>query len=248
MMRRFRWVLLGSALSAIVSLSGCNRDSDTRSVALDAEAPTQHQPVRTDAVPDPLPEQVPKAEDLSPATQPTIPIPEMPSAVVPAAEPIPVVTKPEESGTAALDPQGIDGVETLIAAQRDDIDQLKISQTEIHRLIENLRAELHRSIQARTKVRPISADPFNEDHSHSHVRTTHSRRRVKQVSPTPPFSVESVDSWGNEKHVVLRTPAGRLDLKVGEGYAGWIVQDDSDGTAASFRDPGGREARMAVTW
>lgn len=154
--------------------------------------------------------------------------------------PLPVATEsipiPEPAKVPPIDLQRIDGIETQIHVQREDLDNLKAGQIELSSLIESLRVELQRVTQPQAKLKPTSD------------RGAPSRRLEAIRSPAPPFLVESVDTWGSEKRIVVKTPQGRRELKSGDSYAGWTAQGGSDANHAAFRDPEGHAIRLGVTW
>jgi hypothetical protein len=76
----------------------------------------------------------------------------------------------------------------------------------------------------------------------------HLRRRRESRTPLPPpFSVESVNRWGDEQRIVIRADKHRFELKPGERYGGWMIES-TDGQAVTLLDRKGRRQRVNATW
>jgi hypothetical protein len=70
--------------------------------------------------------------------------------------------------------------------------------------------------------------------------------RATKTEP-PPFLVESVQTYGDESHIVVRAGVERVDLKVGDAYQGWTVLG-TDGDAVLLKDGQGRTLRARSPW
>ena len=231
--------IIAVALGSALYLGACSKPSEPKSAALDAEVPPQTQSSAFIIDPAPAPPAAGKSLEAGSPVQADSPA---------------VSAEPERLEIPAVDPKRVADLEARVTAQREEIDQLKAGQIETRSLIESLRAETQQTVQSRLlpatasgsgeTIVPAAPDP----HRHPAKTPPLRRREVRKDVATPPFSVESVDTWGSEKHIVLHTPTGRLDLTAGQAYAGWTALEDSDAAQASFRDPRGRQTRVAVRW
>jgi uncharacterized coiled-coil protein SlyX len=224
--------------TAMLSVACGQKPEEPTSPALDAETrekPAQVTQVTSDPAPSPLPQ---TDADDSLAQDDTVH--ESPEA------PVDPPTRAEEHVTApdtpSVDPHRFDELELKLTVQQDALDRMQnaLSQQQAH--VENLQQRFNQfAEQAKTADRPVIKAQRISPAGRSR------RWREPEAPSPPPFSVESVDRWGDEQRVVIRTENGRFDLKPGETYGDWTVESAEGQTVTLLHRQGHRRV-MDAAW
>jgi|GEM_PF-6438258 len=230
------WIILVGTAMLLVA---CGQKPETpTSPALDAE--TQDKPAQvTQVTSDPAPLPFPQT-DASDSLAQDDTVHESPEAPVdPPTQAEEHITAPD---TPSVDPHRCDELELKLATQQDVLDRMQnaLSQQQTH--VENLQQRFNQfAEQAKAADRPVVKARRLPPAGRSR------RWREPEAPSPPPFSVESVDRWGNEQRVVIRTENGRFDLKLGETYGDWTVES-AEGQTVTLLHRRGHRRVMDAAW
>lgn len=227
--------------AAALVLVACGQPSEEpTSPALNAE--TVEKPAQ------PIPAQLPRDEPAQTPIEPEVktelaqvlppPLPSESKAQPnhPAAVPV------DESTAKTIDPHRLDELELKLNAQQEALERMQASLDQQQDSFNALQQKLNDfTANAQATSRPTAGR--KRLRSAAHLQ----RRRGVQTQPSLPFSVESVDQWGEEKRIVIRAHNHRFDLKPGEAYGGWTVES-AEGQQVTLIDRDGHRQVLDATW
>jgi hypothetical protein len=159
---------------------------------------------------------------------------------LPPQPPVPPEPENAEPAQPPIDPHRFDEAERTLGTHREEIDRLQAQLVDLQSGLAALSAEVERLKSIQGRAAPVQP-----------VRTARKpvRRQVPvpESPPTVPFTVESIDTWGAERRIVIRTSGGLTDLKPGDRHAGWTVESAEDRRVV-MRSPDGRTTAIEPEW
>ncbi|WP_077732006.1 SlyX family protein [Methylocaldum sp. 14B] len=229
-------VLVGTAL---LSVACGQKPEDPTSPALEAE--TREKPAQvTQVTPDPAPlppSPQTDANDSLAQADTAHESPETPVAPSTQAE-----EHPNAPDTPSVDPYRFDELELKMKTQQNVLDRMQNTLRQQQAHVENLQQQFNQFTErAKTADRPVIKAQRIPPAGRSR------RWREPEAPSPPPFSVESVDRWGDEQRVVIRTENGRSELKPGETYGDWTIESAEGQTVTLLHRQGHRRV-MDAAW
>jgi uncharacterized coiled-coil protein SlyX len=230
------WIVLVG--TAMLSVACGQKPEEPTSPTLEAESqnkPAQVTQVTSDPAPPPFPQ-----TDASDSLAQDDTVHQSPEA--PVDPPTQAEEHPNAPDTPSVDPYRFDELELKMKTQQNVLDRMQNALSQQQAQLENLQQQFNQfTEQAKASARPV-------------IKARHlppagrSRRWREPKAPSPPpFSVESVDRWGDEQRIVIRTENGRFDLKLGETYGHWTVES-AEGQTVTLLHRRGHRRVMDAAW